>query len=204
MYVSYHPLECILCTVLHLTFIYETYQFIKDKVKKVTCIQNRYSVHRSCCLMSSVPRFCCDCSLHHHCLSTVPTTAPWLCLQPECLHSFLPQALCICSSTAWNYPMIPGISHTARCQFKYRLSREALCPPDLQRYCHSGISALFSIPHFMSSISENSFSGAGLTLQLSLDVPLANTSCFTGHQPQTRPLVTVRKCDPQILLCCGA
>lgn len=115
--------------------------------------------------------------------------------------SFLPQALCICSSIARNYLIIPGIIHKARClillrfQFKYHLSREAFCPPDLQQHCLSTIGALLSTPRFTSSISEDRFAGAGLTLQLSLDGPLANTNRFTGHQPQTRPLVTVRKCD---------
>lgn len=115
MYVSYHPLQYILYTALHLTFIYETHQFIKDKVRKVTFIQNRHSVDCSCCFMSSMPRFCCDCSLYHrcrinnshHCTMAVPATRVFR-LTPA-------QALCICSSTAWNHLIIPGISHTAHC-----------------------------------------------------------------------------------------
>ena len=126
-------------------------------------------------------------------VSTTPTTAPWLCLQPECLDSLLPRPFA-------SAPPLPGIillslelatRHIVSFywfQFQYRLSREALCPPDLQQHRHSEISALFSIPHLMSSIGENRFSGAGLTLQLSLDVPLASTNCFTGHQPPTRHL----------------
>ena len=144
-------------------------------------------------------------SSHHgqHCTRAAPATR-------TCLGSFLPQALCICSPIARNYLIIPGNIHTAhslillRFQFKYHLSREAFCPPNLQQHCHSTIGALLSTPHFMSSTGEDRFSGAGLTLQLSLDVPLANTNRFAGHQPQTRPLATVRKCDPQIRPYSGA
>lgn len=153
------------CTLL----IYETYQSSKDKVRKILCIQNRCAVHCSCVYRQRASALTAVSTTVA--TSTVPTTATTVpgCTCDQRLRLILPQAFAS-APPAWNCLIVPGISHTARCLVLLRFSSSIASgkpsvTPNLPRHCHSDISALFSIPHFMSSISERFWSWFDFTAE---------------------------------------